>query len=124
MSARDTAIALIAKKGKTVTLTSRTAGSYSPSTGAATVTTATQSVKAVILPLTQGVRKMSGADVPQGDVQCLLSPETTAGVTLTGPDINDTVTDVNGRVLSVVEVAPLAPDGTTVLYDCKLRSAA
>lgn len=124
MSARDTATRLIASKGQTVTLTSRTAGSYSPSTGAATVTTATQSVKAVILPLSQGVRKMSGADVPQGDVQCLLAALTTAGATLTAPDVNDTVTDVNGRVLSIVEVAPLAPDGTTVLYDCKARSAA
>lgn len=120
MSGRDTATRLLTAKGQTVTLTSRAAGSYNPATGAASVTTSTQAAKAVLLPKS-GLRNQGNAEVPAGDVQCLLSAMTTAGAVLTAPQVNDTVTDVNSRVLTVIEVAPLAPDGTAVMYDLTLR---
>ena len=90
---RATADAMIAAKGQAVTLTRRASGAYNPATGAAAITTSTQTGKGVILPLGAGLRKMSGTNIPDGAVQCLLSGLTATGATLTAPQIDDTLTD-------------------------------
>lgn len=121
---RADAAAMLAEDGQTVMITRRAAGSYNPATGAATVTTSTQTAKAVIFPISRGLRKMGNTEIPATDVQCILSALTTAGAVLTAPQVDDTITDANSRVLTVVEVDPLAPAGTALFYDLTLRGNA
>lgn len=121
---RATADAMIAAKGQAVTLTRRAAGSYDPATGAAAITTSTQTGKGVILPLGAGLRKMAGTNIPDGAVQCLLSGLNATGATLTAPQIDDTLTDANSRVWTVIEVNPLAPAGLPIMFDLTLKGAA
>lgn len=121
---RATADAMIAAKGQAVTLTRRASGAYNPATGAAAITTSTQTGKGVILPLGAGLRKMAGTNIPDGAVQCLLSGLTATGATLTAPQIDDTLTDANSRVWTVIEVNPLAPAGLPIMFDLTLKGAA
>lgn len=121
---RATADAMIAAKGQAVTLTRRASGSYDPATGAAAITTSTQTGKGVILPLGAGLRKMAGTNIPDGAVQCLLSGLDATGTALTAPSIDDTLTDANSRVWTVIEVNPLAPAGLPIMFDLTLKGAA
>ena len=121
---RATADRMIAAKGQTVTLTRRASGSYNPATGTAAITTTTQTGKGVILPLSAGLRKMAGTNIPAGSVQCLLSALNTAGATLTAPQIDDTLTDADSRVWTIIDIAPLEPAGLNILYDLTLRGNA
>lgn len=118
------ATAIIERNGQTVTLTSRTAGAYNPSTGQASVSTATQTVKGVILPFGRGLRNMEGSSVNSDDRQCLVAPLNTSGASLTAPKPNDEVTDAGGTKWTVSEVTPFNHDGTVRLYDLTIRGAA
>lgn len=122
-SQRSRAAQLIAAKGQTVTLTRRAAGSYDTATGAAAITTSTQTGQGVVLPMS-AFRKASDAVVVEGDRQLLLSALTSAGVALTAPVVDDTVTLADGSVASIVAVDPLSPAGMDLIYDCTIRKAA
>jgi hypothetical protein len=115
---------MIEAKGQAVTLTRRASGSYNPATGAASVTTTTQTGKGVILPFAQGIRKAPGTTVLATDRQCLLSALKSDGTALTAPQVDDTLTDSNGDVWAVTEVSPLAPAGLDIIYELTLRGAA
>jgi hypothetical protein len=117
---RTTAARLITAKGQSLTLTRRAAGAYSPSTGAA-ITETTQTVKGVILPFSSGLRKMGNTNIVQGDVQLLLSALNTTGGVITAPVVDDRVT-AGAKIYTLVDVAPLAPDGTDIFYECTLRA--
>lgn len=120
---RSNAYAMLAAKGQTVTLTARTAGTYDPATGAAAITTGTQSAKAVILPIS-AFRKASNAVIVEGDENMLLAALNTSGAALTAPKVDSTVTDANGKAYTLVSIETLAPAGLPVLFDCIVRSAA
>lgn len=112
------------RNGASVTVTYRTSGAYDPATGTAAVTTSTATAKGVILPFSQGLRKMAGSNVVDGDQQLLLAALATDGSALTAPKVDDIAT-VNGKAHTIHKVTPLNPKGDTpLLYDCTVRSAA
>jgi hypothetical protein len=111
---------LLAEFGQSVTLTTRTGGTYNTATGTNTPTTATQTVTGVVLEWNQ--RNIDGSLVLVGDKRLLLSPVTTAGAALTAPAANDTVT-IGSAVYTIVRVVPLNPAGTVVMYECNIRGA-
>lgn len=116
MSAAETADRLIAAKGQTVTLTRRASGAYNPATGSAAISTTTQTGKGVILPLSAGLKHMTGSNIPSGAVQCLLS-----AIGITAPKVDDTLTDATGQAWAIIEVSALEPAGSPVMYDLMLR---
>lgn len=120
---RADAAAMLAEDGQTMTLTRRVSGAYDPATGTATVTTTTQTVVGAIFPLSAFAK--SQGNIVQGDQQLILAAQTTAGVALNPvPHVDDTVTDANGNVWSLIAAEPLSPAGTDVLWDCVVRRAA
>lgn len=120
---RLSAHAMIEAKGQTVTLTRRAAGAYNTATGAASITTTTQTGKGVILPL-GGYRKVNGSSVVAGDEVLLLSGLTTSGAVLTAPVVGDDVTGADGSAYVITEIDPLRPAGLSIIYDCIVRRAA
>lgn len=115
---------MIERKGVTVTLTYREPWGYDPATGSAAVSKSTASAKGVILPFSQGLRKMAGSNVVDGDQQLLLAALATDGSALVAPRVDDVAT-VNGKAHTIHEVTPLNPTGDTpILFDCTVRSAA
>jgi len=122
-SAQLSANRVIASKGQSVTITRQASGSYDPATGSASITPSTQNAKGVILPFSTGLRKMAGSNIPATDKQCLISPIAVLGADLIAPMVDDTLTDASGQVYKIVEVNPLAPDGTNVLFDLTVRGS-
>lgn len=121
---RTRTYATLSRNGVSVTVTYDGAGTYDPATGANTVATSTATAKGVLLPFSQGLRKMGNTNIAMGDEQLLLSALSTSGAALTQPKVDDSVT-ISGKSYKIVEVSPLKPDGaTTILYDCTVRSAA
>ena len=105
---------MLKDKGQAVTITRQTAGAYNTSTGAATVTTSTQTGHAVIID--HDSNNIDGTLIKAGDKKLLLSP---AGIS--APVINDTVT-VGGVIYTVVEpLKTIAPAGAVVMYELNLR---
>jgi hypothetical protein len=120
---RADAAAMLAEDGQSMTLTRRTSGAYDPATGSASITTTTQTVYGAIFPLSAFAKQQG--NVVFGDQQCLLAGETTAGVALNPvPKVDDTLTDANSVVWSIISVEPLSPAGTDVLHDLVIRRAA
>lgn len=118
---RNTANSLVKKFGQAVTITHVIQGSYDPATGGMTNTSSTQYGTGAMTEWDS--RQVDGALVRIGDRRLLLSPLNTAGVALTAPVLEDTVTDAAGVVYTLV--APLnilSPAGTIVLFDCNLRT--
>lgn len=120
---RADAADMLAEDGQAMTLTRRTSGAYDPATGQATITTTTQTVSGVILPMSPFAK--SQGNIVQGDQQALIAGETTSGVALNPvPKVDDTLTDANTVVWSIIAVEPLSPAGTDVLHDLIVRRAA
>lgn len=110
---------MIAAKGQAVTLTRRASGAYNPATGAAAITTTTQTGKGVIFDFGDGLRKIAGTNIPATDRQCYLS-----ALGITRPEVDDTLTDASGVVYTVAAVSELSPAGTDILYTLTLRGNA
>jgi hypothetical protein len=113
---------LIESKGQSVILTRRAAGAYNVATGAAAITSTTQTGKGVIFDFARGLRKMEGSTILAADRQLLLSALNSAGVELTPPQVDDIAT-IGGTDYTITEVSPLSPGGTAVLYDLTVRGA-
>ncbi len=107
---------ILTKFGQEVTITRRTAGTYDTSTGVSAVTETTQSGIGAIFDWQN--RDVDGTTIKTGDRRLLLS-----AVDITAPVVNDTVT-VGSVVFTVMQVKPLAPSGTVVLYEINLRGTA
>ena len=120
---RTTADRLIGDKGQALTITRRTAGAYDPATGTSAITETTQSGHGAILPLSP-FRKSLDSIIAIGDQQLLLSALNAAGTALTAPKVDDTVTDANGNVWTIIAIEPLSPAGLAIIYDCIIRRAA
>ena len=106
-------------KGLTCTITKQTAGTYSTSTGVASVSTSTQSAAYGAL-FDYENKNIDGTLVKKGDRKLLLSALNTAGAVLTAPSVNDTVT-ANSVTYTIVAIRPIAPSGVAVAYDCQIR---
>lgn len=116
-----TANKLLKDKGQAVTITTVTPGTYNPATGTITNSTSTQYGYGAIM--SWDGRHIDGALILETDKQLILSPLNTAGGALTAPKLGDTVTDAAGVVYSIVApLKPVSPGGTTVMYECNLRS--
>jgi hypothetical protein len=120
---RLTAADMLAEDGQSMTLAYVGAGTYDPATGTTSGSPASPAtVKGAIFPLSP-FRKAQG-NIVEGDQQLLLSALNTAGVAITAPQVNGTITDANAKVWTIIAVEPLSPAGTDVLYDCIVRRAA
>lgn len=130
MSYVDDAISaadMLAEDGQTVTLTYVGTSSYDPATGQATNTAPDpEQVSGGLFPLSIAIRygfKQAGSLIVEGDQQLLLSAVNTAGVQITAPQVNGSITDANANTWTIIAVDPLNPAGTPVLYDCVVRRA-
>lgn len=114
MGAQATAARLIADKGQAVTLTRHSAGAYNTADSSVTLSDTQTATSGVVLPLSRGF--YHSGNIKTGDQQLLLPG------TITAPQIDDNVT-VGGVAYTITEVAPLAPDGTALVFDCIIRGA-
>lgn len=113
----------LAADGQTVTITRQVSGAYAPATGTSTQIPSTKTASGVVFPFSTGLRKMAGTNIVEGDQQLILAALDTSGTVLTPPQVGDTAT-VAGKVYEIVDVAPLAPGGTDLIYTCTIRGAA
>ena len=120
---KTNATKMLTRYGQSVTITSHVIGSYDPTTGSSSDTTSTQTGVGVILEWGQqgstpsyGKSMIDTSAILAGDKQLYLSA---TGITV--PNIGDTITDVNGRVYTIIMIKELAPSGVTVLIECNIR---
>lgn len=111
-----TAKALLAAKGQTMTLTYHAASAYDTATATVTLTDTQVATVGVILPLSKGLRNMPGSTIGIDDQQILLPGD------IAEPAIDTTVT-VGAKNYVITQVAPLAPAGSPLIYDCIIRGA-
>lgn len=116
-----TAAAMVREFGQAVTVSRKAAGTYSPSTGAATVTTTTQAGLGVEVAYT--AREIDGTLVLAGDKKLILGPLNAAGASLTAPQMDDTITLADGGVWTIRAIEPLSPAGTLLIWTLQLRRA-
>jgi hypothetical protein len=116
LGTQTAAARLIAAKGQEVTLTRHSAGAYDTATGEVIVTDTVTVTTGVVLPLSRGLMQMPGTNIQAGDRQLLLSGA------IDPPEINDTMS-IGGAPYTIVEVSPLNPGGTVLVYDCVIRGA-
>ena len=111
---------LLKGKGQLLTITRQISGTYDTTTGGTAITTTTQTGYGAIFDY--GNKNIDGTLIKECDKQLLLSAVNAAGSALTTPALNDTVTDKNGVVYTIIKpLKTIAPAGTTVLFDCNLR---
>ena len=118
---RLSANTILASKGQTVTLTTRTSGTYDPATGSNTVTETTKTASAVILPFGAGLRNMENSLISTDDRLCYLSGLDSDGAALAAPKVDTKLTDANGVEYTVREVAPLEPAGLAIIHELTVR---
>lgn len=109
--------ALLAEKGRVVTLTRLAAGAYDTATSSATAAETETATRGVVLPLSRGFIHTANTNIKAGDQQLLLPGD------IDPPAIDDIVT-LGADKHSIIEVSPLSPGGTVLLYDCVIRGAA
>lgn len=119
---RTNAAAVIGRKGTTATINRAVAGSYDTATGTITNTSTTTATKGVILPLSRGISKEAGSNIRAGDQQLLLSAIANDGSVITRPNVDDTV-KIGPNLYTIVDVSPLSPDDTDIMYDLVIRGA-
>lgn len=111
-----TALAILADKGQSVTLSKVTPGTYDPVTGETTgAATATQAAAAVLLDYSlqeSGAKFADGSQVRVGDKKCLIAADGLAWA----PDEATTLTDAAGVVWQIEKLRTLAPSGLAILY--------
>ena len=110
------ALELITEFGASITLTRKTVGTYDPSTGAASETSADYPGVGVLIDYSQ--REIDGTSVRAGDQRCWIA---TDGMVL--PRTGDTLT-IGSTVYSVVTGGHVAPAGTAAVYWAQLRGVA
>ena len=109
----DTASSLIREFGAAGTLT-RSAGTYSPSTGIASTSDTTQSVFAALFPY--GDKYIDGALILASDRKALISV-----AAATAPQPGDKLT-WGSESFTVVNAKNLAPARVNCIYQCQVRA--
>jgi hypothetical protein len=115
-----TAAELIAEFGATGEITERATGTYDPATGRAPVVETAHQVVIAIFDMPE--RRIDGTRILTGDKSILLStkkPDGTALAITPKPDMK--LTDAAGTVYTVINVKPLAPALTAVLWELQAR---
>ena len=112
--AAATALKLLTKYGRSVTVTSVTPGTYDPAAGSITNTTATSTAKGLVTE--HKATDIDGTLIKAGDKKLLLDSSAVIS-------IDDSVT-VGSDVYSVVGVSELNPAGTRVMWTCNIRGSA
>jgi hypothetical protein len=108
------AASLIARKGRSVTLTKRTGTTYSTSTGAASNTTANHTFNALVLAYSN--RERDGTVIQAGDRKIVLTGKSAGAV----PEAGDTVT-VGSVVFRLVDVQVVAEQTDNLVFTCQGR---
>lgn len=115
---RDGAVKrLLDNFGQNVTVSVWSEGTYNASTGTATPSYADKAVRGVVLDFKR--QEIDGTEIQVGDKKLIAHTKDTSGVAYT-PDAHAKVT-IGGAVHEVVQVMPLTPAGTDVLYTLQLR---
>lgn len=114
-----TALRLLTKFGRTVTLRKQTAGAYDPATSSSTVTTTDYTGTGALFDFNErllGTQFADGQTYQVGDKKLLLAP---AGIT-TDPAPGDLLI-FGSDTWTVLNIKTLEPAGTPVLYELHLR---
>ena len=114
---RPLATKLVAKNGKSVTLTSITVGAYDPATGAATPTSTPATVKAVVSDYST---RRDGAGFTAGLILSGDKKFSIAAEGITKPKPGDTIT-LDGVVYAVVRVTETWSGELVALFDIQAR---
>jgi hypothetical protein len=102
------------KKGRAMTLSRTTAGTYNPVTGGSTPTTATYTVHGITTSYGYNAYNDSNTLIQKGDKQAIFE----AGIL--EPIPSDTLT-IQGIIWKVISVDTINPAGTDLLYKCQIR---
>jgi hypothetical protein len=114
-----TALKLLTKFGRSVTLRKQTAGAYDPATSGATVTNTDYTGTGALFDFNErilGTQFENGTSVQMGDKYLLLA---SSGITV-APVPNDLLI-FGSDTWTVLNVKIIAPAGTAVLYELHLR---
>lgn len=114
-----TALRLLTKFGRTVTLRKQTEGAYDPATSSATITTTDYTGHGALFDFNErqlGTTFAPGSTIQIGDKRLSLAP---SGITV-APVPNDLLI-FGSDTWSVINVKTLAPAGTVVMYELHLR---
>jgi hypothetical protein len=114
-----TALKLLTKFGRSVTLRKQTAGAYDPATSGATVTNTDYTGTGALFDFNErilGTQFENGTSVQMGDKYLLLA---SSGITV-APVPNDLLI-FGSDTWTVLNVKTIAPAGTAVLYELHLR---
>lgn len=109
----DTSLEMLTEFGQDVTRTTNSEGTYDPSTGAVTQSTASTTRKGAAFPFSGGVTQIRGSLIQSGDIQLFLDAEGSVAIT-------DRYT-IGSTVYGVVSYEEYSPAGTAVLYALHLR---
>ena len=126
-SIRQKAATQIRSKGKAVTLVEPGADVFDPATGkttpAATTSYATRAVELDYMssPATASISLRDGTRVQANDRRFLLAALTDAGVAIPKPSTAMRLT-VGGSSMSIVQVDPLEPGDTALIYEVQCRA--
>jgi hypothetical protein len=107
-------LSLITAKGQPVTLAYHAAAPYDLATNQVTITDTVVETVGVVFPLSRGLKHMPRTNISIDDQQLLLPGN------IEQPPVDTTVT-IGGKDFTIIEVAPLAPNGTAQVYDCMIR---
>ena len=111
----DTSLEMLTEFGQDVTRTTNSEGTYDPSTGAVSQSTASTTRKGAVFPFAKGVIQIRGKLIQSGDIELFLDAEGSVSIT-------DRYT-IGSTVYSVVSFEEYSPAGTAVLYVMHLRVA-
>ena len=115
--AAATALRLLTKRGKDVTLRTVTIGAYDPATSSAAETLTDVTRKAIFFDFDRinfGQNVRDGTQIQQGDRQCLMDAN--------GDAPTPTSRIIDGETdYTIVDIKELNPAGTPVLYDLWVR---
>lgn len=103
---------LLISKGKLLTFSRETSSAFDPILGHNTVSVSTYTGNGAAFDYNH--REIDGEIIQRGDIRLILEATTTA------PTINDSVT-IDSDVYRVMEVRPISPAGTVVVYEIQLR---
>ena len=114
-TARRAALSLIAKYGKSITLTTVTAGAYNPSTGVSTPTEVAATVKAIIEEYNGWA--IANNLVEAGDKKVSIAASALAA----RPSPTDKLT-IDGKIYTIVSVKAYSSGTQDALYELQARS--
>lgn len=118
---KATANKLLVRFGQSLTISHAVLGVYNTDTGTVSNTVTTQTASGAIFEWSPNNPRYGTSNIPaslilDGDKQLYLS-----ALGITAPNVNDTITDVNGKSYVIIMIKPLAPSGVNVLYEMNIR---